>query len=253
HVADPDGLKRYNSAAFVRPDLGYVGRFDKMHRVVFGEYVPLRSVLPFLQSLTPYNSAGIDAGTSPKIFDSGGYRYAPLICFEDTIPRLVRQIVNFEPQDAEKPDVLVNLTNDSWFHGSSELDQHLITAAFRCVETRRPMVRAVNGGISAVIDGDGAILEPEKLIDRDAAERAEMGLLPRTSMRDETTGEFHRQFNGVLIRTVPLDPRTSLYVRWGDWFGNLCLLACGLIVVAGTVLRLRGRSKAKTPAHPALA
>jgi apolipoprotein N-acyltransferase len=61
-------------------------------------------------------------------------------------------------------DLLVNLTNDGWFRGSSELDQHLITATFRCVENRIPMVRSVNGGISAFIDGDGRIREPAKIL-----------------------------------------------------------------------------------------
>ena len=120
-------------------------------------------------------------------------------------------------------DVLVNLTNDGWFHGSSELDQHLITAAFRAVECRIPMVRAVNTGISAVIDGDGAIREPEVFIDGDARKNPDKP--PRTTARDPKTGAWYKQLNAALVHTVPLDSRKSLYVKYGDWFAMLCAAA----------------------------
>lgn len=220
---DKTGWRSYNSAAFVRPDTGLQGRYDKMHRVVFGEYIPLKDELPDLYRLTPFpNSFGIARGKSAKIFDYRGWTFAPIICFEDTVPHLVRGILNAAPnsQDGSKPvDCLVNLTNDGWFHGSSELDQHLITAAFRCVECRTPMVRAVNTGVSAVIDGDGMIVEPDVFIDGDG--------LGRTTMTDPKSGRWHKQLNAALVDTVPLDDRQSLYVTYGDWFSSLC---CGCVV-----------------------
>jgi apolipoprotein N-acyltransferase len=121
-------------------------------------------------------------------------------------------------------DVLVNLTNDAWFHGSSELDQHLITAAFRCVETRTPMARCVNGGISAFIDGNGQIREPDQiLVMKEPFEGTRPQLTDVKTMRDPATGKWRRQFSGIIFGQVPLDPRTSLYVQYGDWFAGLCL------------------------------
>ena len=221
--ADKDRLRQYNSAAFVRPDVGLAGRYDKLHRVPFGEYIPLRESLPWLMNLTPYRgSDGLDKGEQATVFEYGKWRMAPVICFEDTVPHLVRGIIaaGSANDTGREVDLLVNLTNDGWFHGSSELDQHLITSAFRAVECRTPLVRAVNTGISAIIDGDGAILDPEVFIDGDARKNAPAK--PRTSARDPQTGAWHRQLNAALVHTVPLDPRRSLYVRFGDWFAMLC-------------------------------
>lgn len=224
--ADQTRVHQYNSAQFVRPDVGMAGRYDKMHRVPFGEYVPLRESLPLLGSFTPYRGEwGLDAGQRPAVFEYGKWRMTPIICFEDTVPHLVRGVVaaGSANDTGRDIDLLVNLTNDGWFHGSSELDQHLITSTFRAVECRTPVVRAVNTGISAIIDGDGAILDPEVFIDGDA--RKNQPKLPRTKARDPQTGTWHKQLNAALVHTVPLDPRRSLYVRFGDWFGILCCTA----------------------------
>ncbi len=229
--ATRNNISHHNSAVFVRPDVGIAGRYDKMHLVPFGEYIPLAGFLPFLKAFSPYSessdsdSNGMVAGKEAAVFEYGNWRLAPVICFEDTVPHLVRQIVasGSDSDRGKSIDVLVNLTNDGWFHGSSELDQHLITAAFRAVECRTPLVRAVNTGISAVIDGDGAIREPDLFIDGDVRKNAEKP--PRTTSRDPKTGAWHKQLNAALIHTVPLDGRRSLYVRYGDWFAMLCLIA----------------------------
>jgi len=229
--ADPERLHVYNSAAFVRPDVGLTARYDKMHRVPFGEYIPLRDSLPWLSQFTPYRGDwGLDRGQAPAVFEYGKWRMAPVICFEDTVPHLVRNVVatGSDHEQGKPVDVLLNLTNDGWFHGSSELDQHLITAAFRAVECRTPLVRAVNTGISAFIDGDGAILDPEVFLDGDARGNE----VPRTRPRDPRTGAWLKQLNAAQVHTVPLDPRQSLYVRFGDWFGLACLSAVGLVTLA---------------------
>ncbi|MCA9093667.1 MAG: hypothetical protein KDA68_09290, partial [Planctomycetaceae bacterium] len=136
------------------------------------------------------------------------------------------------PQHKEV-DVLLNLSNDGWFHGSSELDQHLITAAFRCVECRVPMVRAVNTGISAVIDGDGAI---------------------RARAVNEKTGKS-KLTEAYLVESVPLDPRQSAYVQYGDWFAAGCLGLTILAAAWGLFLRSSGSPKGETgpilPSKPA--
>ena len=231
--AGTDRVRQYNSAAFVRPDVGLAGRYDKLHRVPFGEYIPLRESLPWLMNLTPYRGDdGLDKGEHAVVFEYGKWRMAPVICFEDTVPHLVRGIVaaGSEGDTGNEVSLLVNLTNDGWFHGSSELDQHLITSAFRAVECRTPLVRAVNTGVSAIIDGDGAILDPEVFIDGDA--RKNTPAEPRTSARDPQTGAWHRQLNAALVHTVPLDPRRSLYVRFGDWFAMLCCAAGGFVALS---------------------
>jgi apolipoprotein N-acyltransferase len=225
-VAEQNQMKVYNSAAFVRPDLGYTGRYDKIHRVVFGEYIPLKSLFPWLHKLTPFGSSyGIEEGESVRMFEYGGHRIAPLICFEDTVPDLVRQIAAQRDVAGNGCDVLVNLTNDAWFHGSSELDQHLITAAFRCVETRMPMVRCVNGGISAFIDGNGQIRDPAEIhIMKEPFDGLQVQLELVEGLRDPATGHWRRQFSGIIFGQAPLDPRESLYVKYGDWFAGICLV-----------------------------
>jgi apolipoprotein N-acyltransferase len=238
-VAGKDRLKIYNAAAFARPDLGYTGRYDKIHRVIFGEYIPLKDAFPWLTNLTPFGANfGIDAGSEVRLFEYAGYHIAPLICFEDTVPQLVRRMAAQRDPEGHSCDVLVNLTNDAWFRGSSELDQHLITATFRCVETRTPLVRAVNGGISAFIDGNGQIREPETIL---VMAEPLQGVNPQLSevkgLRDPQTGKWRRQFSGIIFGQVPLDPRESLYVRFGDWFAAICLLIAGAFLAKSHVVR----------------
>ncbi len=216
-------IRQTNSAVLIRPETGLSARYDKMHLVPFGEYLPFQQTLPWLQKLTPYSTDfGLHAGTQATVFEHRQWRMQPIICFEDTVPHLVRQLVATGSQPQADIDLLVNLSNDGWFHGSSGLDQHLITSAFRAVECRTPLVRAVNTGISAFIDGDGAILEPEKFIDGDKQ--------GRTSPRDAHTGRWHKELNAAQVLTIPLDPRTSLYVAYGDWFAMGCL---GLAMFVG--------------------
>ena len=224
-------VDHYNSAVFVRPDYGLVSRYDKIHRVPFGEYLPLKEILPFLSIFSPYGASfGIEPGQHAANFEYQNWNLAPIICFEDTVPHLVRSMINQSSAEnsTEKPiDCLVNLTNDGWFHGSSELDQHLITAAFRCVENRTPMVRAVNTGISAIIDGDGMIIEPDVFIDGDNQ--------GRTSFVDPKTGRWHKSLNAVLVDTVPLDNRSSFYTKYGDWFAGTCCF-CAMFVFFMAIL-----------------
>jgi len=236
----PGGLRKYNSAALSTPRDGYVGRYDKIHRVPFGEFVPFKKQFPWLTAFTPFpDDFGIYAGSKASIFEHRGYRATPVICFEDSVPHLVRRILVAAAEANENgrsADFLVNLTNDGWFHGSAELDQHLITALFRSVETRTPTVRAVNTGISAFIDGDGAVVEPEVFLDVDGE--------GRESMVDPETGRWHKSLNAVLVHNVPLDNRRSLYLQWGDWFAGVCAAFAGLALLAGLFLRGRPRAVA---------
>lgn len=225
---DLGSRRTYNSAVFVKPDGKIAGRYDKLHRVPFGEFIPLADSLPWLHRLTPFSADfGIDAGVSASVFRYKDYRFAPIICFEDTVPQLVRNILDVTSErvgeDKKPVDFLVNLTNDGWFHGSSELDQHLITAAFRCVEFRTPMVRAVNTGISAFIDGDGVIRQ-----------RAE-GIKFNRPKQDEA----------VVVDMLPLDPRASLYLSYGDWFSGSCLVVCSFLGMTGLAGRWLGPARCR--------
>ena len=265
--ADKSHMQVFNSAVLIHPESGITSDYDKMHRVPFGEYIPLSDTLPWLHKLTPFPAHfGITRGSSASIFRHGHWRMAPLICFEDTVPHLVRGIVSSAASQQRAPDVLVNLTNDGWFHGSSELDQHLVTAAFRAIECRTPMVRAVNTGISAIIDGDGVIRTPETFVDGDAEIAIETAKFDpslddqqreerirhiemhrRQGLVDPMTGRWRRQLNAVLVDNVPLDPRQSLYVKTGDLFSLICTLATLATLISPLLSRkTRGQTEGQT-------
>jgi apolipoprotein N-acyltransferase len=201
----PEGMNKYNSAILFEPLVRTVHAYHKIHLVPFGEFIPFLDTLPWLTVFTPYRNGYVPSltfGREPLSLTIGPYRLAAAICFEDTVPHVIRRFFQ-ESEDGRQPDVLVNLSNDGWFHGSSELDMHLAVSVFRTIEHRVPLARAVNTGISALIDGNGEI--------RDT--------LPR-------------QTESVLNVTVPLDDRTSNYTVLGDWLGISCLaVTIGLLPV----------------------
>lgn len=153
--------------------------YDKMHRVPFGEYVPWVEGWPWLKKrfirwLTPYGDFDytIIPGLRPVAFDtkvgdadhddamgeySRGLRMVTPICFEDAVPRVVRRMVRECSERFSPVGLIVNLTNDGWFAGTDQPEQHLQIAVFRSIENRRPTVRAVNTGVSAAIDPSGRV------------------------------------------------------------------------------------------------
>ena len=191
-----DGVDRWNSAILVQPDGTLGPRYDKIHPVMFGEYIPLGTVFPWLYDITPL-AGGIRPGAEPVPIEIDGVRLAPSICYENILPHLIAGQVRTLRSRDEEPDVLVNLTNDGWFWGSSELDLHLMSAVFRAVECRKPMLVAANTGCPAWIDGDGRIQR-----------------------------QGPRRATGTIVAPVTLDGRHSLYVAWGDWFAAACLCCC---------------------------
>lgn len=210
----PEAHRKYNSAILVTTVGELAGRYDKMHLVPFGEYVPLRGWFPGLQSLTPYtHDYSCTPGTHRTRFvlsaRGGTYRFGVLICYEDTDPSLARM---YHPwaNDGEGVDFLVNISNDGWFDGSEEHEQHLAICRFRAVEARRSVVRAVNMGVSAVIDPDGRVV-----------------VLP-----NEDGWAASKATRGIVRADVPLDHRGSLYAVVGDWFPALCWLGIAVGWVA---------------------
>jgi apolipoprotein N-acyltransferase len=202
---NPDGLRKYNSAFLFEPMVGAVQVYHKIHLVPFGEYIPFLETLPWLLNFTPYHDGyipGLTFGSEFNQLEVNGYRLAVAICFEDTVPHLVRQFFR-SPAPRQQPDVLINLSNDGWFQGSSELEMHLAVSVFRTVENRVPLARAVNTGVTALIDGNGQIRER----------------LPKLT-------------SNVLSATIPLDDRTSFFSRHGDWVGLGCLsVSIGLLIL----------------------
>lgn len=203
-------MERYNSALFIDSDGTLGARYDKMHPVLFGEYVPFARQFPWLCQLSPIG-AGIDCGAETPAFEIGGARLAANICYESCLPHLIRNQVASLRGAGREPDVLVNLTNDGWFWGSSELDLHLMCGVMRAVECRKPFLVAANTGFSAWIDADGRILK-----------------------------QGPRRDQAVVIADVRLDDRTSRYVTWGDWPAGLCLAGCIVFAFAGWRERRKG-------------
>ncbi len=206
HDFGPSGLSRYNSAVLIAPGSAEWMSYDKQLLVPFGEYIPLLKIVPALLWLTPFHDGyvpGLTAGGSQKWFDVNNVRYAPLICFEDSSPDLVRRAFVGEGR-SHPPDVLLNITNDGWFRGTAEHQTHLAVSVFRAVECRAPLARAVNTGISGLIDGNGVIRER----------------LPQEKSK-------------ALTVDVPLDDRSSLYILGGDWLPLSCAaITIGLVPLA---------------------
>jgi apolipoprotein N-acyltransferase len=152
-----DKVERFNSALFVGPSGEMLDRYGKRHLVMFGEYIPLGPLLQWLRDLVGLQ--GMDAGTEAKSFKAGAVQVAPNICFESMMPHVISAQVRELSARGEAPDVLVNITNDSWFRGSSILDHHLACSMLCAVENRRPLLVAANTGLSAHIDGCGRLVE----------------------------------------------------------------------------------------------
>jgi apolipoprotein N-acyltransferase len=142
-------VKYYNSAYLVSPQGEVIGRYDKIHLVPFGEYVPLSDMLFFLESLSAVGNLSPGKTIQNLRFPLGDF--GVLICFEIIFPNLCRKFVK------GGANFLVTITNDAWFGRTSAPHQHLSMATFRAIENRVSIARAANTGISAFIDAKGEI------------------------------------------------------------------------------------------------
>ena len=210
-----------NSAFLCRPDgLIMHQRYDKVHLVPFGEYLPLRKSFPavyrLILALSPYGGFDhtIEEGSVLEVFSfstkdgKSSFRFATPICYEGTVPDLCRKFVlPVSEPNIDKIDFLVNISNDGWFNASWELSQHLVSYVFRAVENRVPIARAVNTGISGFVDSTGRL---HNLVSKNGRTRG---------------------VAGISSAQLQIDSRISLYSRTGDWFALLCGLGALMIFV----------------------
>jgi apolipoprotein N-acyltransferase len=196
----------YNSASLVSPGGEWVGRYDKMHLVPFGEYVPFKRVFGFAGGLTK-EVGDFSSGTSRAPLQAGDSKLGVFICYESIFPDEIRQLA------ANGAEVLVNLSNDGWYGDSGAYAQHLKQARMRAVENNRWLLRDTNTGVTAAIDPYGRIV-----------------------------ATIPRKIRATLDAPYALTNVTTFYTRHGDWFAYLC----AIISLAGLLLHFFYRARTET-------
>jgi apolipoprotein N-acyltransferase len=204
---ESDATNYFNSAFLVTPAGGLADVYHKRKLVMFGEYIPLVQLLPFVKYLTPITGSYVP-GERPVTFELHGLHVnaAPLICFEDTFPEIARLSAG------DNVDFLVNLTNDGWFGNSAAQWQHMANAVFRAVENNLPLIRCANNGLTCWIDATGRV---------------------REVFKDQNGSAYGA---GALTIDIPVTQagagRTpTFYHRHGDWFGWACVVVGALVSV----------------------
>jgi apolipoprotein N-acyltransferase len=185
-----------NTNLLIEPSGQIVQRYDKVHLVPFGEYIPFHKELAPLTGLIGRGS--FEVGPSFVTLALPGLPpFSPLICYEAIFPAAVTG-------PGERPQWLLNVTNDAWFGLSSGPYQHLTSARLRAVEEGLPMIRAANTGVSAVIDAYGRVL-----------------------------AALDMEREGVIDHALPPARALTPYGRWHDWM--LLLLVCGLALLVALI------------------
>jgi apolipoprotein N-acyltransferase len=185
----------YNSAILVSARGKLAEQYDKLHLVPFGEYIPLRKILPFLQTIVPIGD--ITPGREYTVFKSGSVdrsgrglsvKFGALICFEDVFPELAREFVR------RGAGILVNITNDAWYKDTFAAYQHFQPSVLRAVENRVFVVRSANTGVSGFISPQGRIL---------------------SLVHDESGREIF--VDGHVFCSIPVtNSQQTFYTRFGD-------------------------------------
>jgi apolipoprotein N-acyltransferase len=196
-------LERANSAFLITPRGDLVNRYNKKHLVMFGEYMPLANIFPFLAKFRAAG-AGLAVGGQNVAFriSAPDAHFPVVICYEDMFPHEIRERIDGDT------DFILNLTNDGWFGDSAVQWQHAINALFRAVENGIPLVRCTNNGLTCWIDSRGRMHEV---------------YFPGSS-------DIHQA--GWKLADVPLRPsnqRPTFYTKYGDVFGWTCV---GLVLLA---------------------
>jgi len=231
---------RYNSAFVYAPGQDEPARYDKIHLVPFGEYVPFRYtkglfwLYRFLNDswFNQWGRGGIEYSLTPgkafttfkmhaRSLDERVFRFRITICYEDVIPQIFRRFVT-DGRGHKHVDFMLNISNDGWFGRGAQQPQHLVNCAFRAVENRVAVARAVNTGVSGFIRPDGSWYE----------------LMSDPDHRPQAGGIGHR------TARLRLDRRVSFYSCYGDLFAGVCtvLALAGLVDAIG---HLRKRKAGK--------
>jgi apolipoprotein N-acyltransferase len=196
--AEPAGrVMHYLNSAFLVDSAGVRARYDKMHLVPFGEYVPLKRLLFFVEAIAA-EIGDFTPGRQVALLPLEGTPFGTVICYEVIFPGLFRRFV------AEGATFMTNITNDAWFGDSGGPLQHLQMVPLRAVENQIAIVRAANTGVSAFVLPSGAI-------------QATLPLGAR----------------GALRAQVPLRRGDTFYTRFGDVFAYACVAFSGAALVAG--------------------
>ena len=207
--------KLYNCAYMFTPYGEQYQYYQKTHLVVWGEYMPLGSDLPWLRK---WIGMGLDfsPGPGPKNFEleKPAVTFAPLICFEDTLEHTTAAAARLHP------DFFVTLSNDAWYTGLFAqwgVRQHLNLAVFRCVEHDRPLLRCSNNGVSCVVDQDGTVT---------------------SRLRDAAGHDV--DVAGIFAGKLAFYPaRSTAYEKWGDWIVLLSSVASVMLGLAFFIRRFR--------------
>jgi len=184
-----------NSAQLVSPAGEWARRYDKVHLVPFGEYVPFERLFSFAGGLTK-EVGDFSPGTARIPLAADGVKLGVFICYESIFPNEIRQLA------AQGAEVLVNLSNDGWYGDSGAYAQHLQQARVRAVENGRWLLRDTNTGVTAAIDPYGSVV-----------------------------ASLPRKVRGALLAPYALSSRTTFYTRHGDWFAYLCAIIWGVAQV----------------------
>jgi apolipoprotein N-acyltransferase len=185
-----------NSAALISPSGEWTARYDKVHLVPFGEYLPFPRVFAFAGGLTK-EVGQFEAGKSREPLDAGGAKLGVFICYESVFPGEVRQ---FADQGAQ---IFVNLSNDGWYGDSGAYAQHLNQTRMRAIENDRWLLSATNTGVTASIDPYGRIVT-----------------------------RLQRKQRAALHAPYALTSVTTFYTRHGDWFAWLCaIISAGALLM----------------------
>jgi len=193
----------FNSAILLDSDGRAAGHYDKVRLLAFGEYIPGIDTFPSLRKLLPVGTGRFTAGKGPGVLtfkELGGqsWKLGPVICYEDILQGFLRGVGQLQP------NLLVNLTSDSWFGAETEPWEHLALAVFASVELRVSMVRAVNSGVSALIDPNGRLVQKTYANDPYRNPRAE---------------------DGVVVTAPWMPGGHTVYVAVGNLFAYLCIAA----------------------------
>ncbi len=188
----PRGLREYDSAALVRSDGTPAGRYDKIHLVPWGEYVPFKQLFSFADRLTA-GVGNMDRGTARTVFQADGHKIGIFICYESIFGDEVRKFVQ------NGAEVLVNISDDGWYGDTSAAWQHLNMVRMRAIENRRWILRSTNTGVTAAIDPYGRV-----------------------------TASIPRHIRSALRAEYSYETATTFYTRHGDLFAYACALVATL-------------------------